>query len=38
MEIKTVRKILANGEGVSPGHNPEPPVVAEIKKILLSLR
>jgi hypothetical protein len=38
MDMDTVRKILSNGEGVSPGHNPEPPEVAEIKKILLSLR
>jgi hypothetical protein len=38
MGIDTVRKILSYGEGVSPGHNPSPEAVAEIKKILLSLR
>jgi hypothetical protein len=37
MGIDTVRKILALGEGVSPGHNPSPDTVAEIKEILLSL-
>jgi hypothetical protein len=37
MGIGTVRKILSWGEGVSPGHNPSPETVAEIKKILLSL-
>jgi hypothetical protein len=37
VSMEIVRKILSYGEGVSPGHNPEPPVVAEIKKILLSL-
>jgi hypothetical protein len=36
--METVRKILAYGEGVSPGHNPAPEAVAEIKKILLSLK
>jgi hypothetical protein len=36
--MDTVRKILSYGEGVSPGHNPAPEVVAEIKKILLSLK
>ena len=38
MEMDTVRKILSYGEGVSPGHNPSPDAVAEIKKILLSLK
>jgi hypothetical protein len=32
-----VREILSYGEGVSPGHNPAPEAVAEIRKILLSL-
>lgn len=32
-----VKKILSYGEGVSPGHNPTPEAVAEIKKILLLL-
>jgi hypothetical protein len=38
ISMETVRKILSYGEGVSPGHNPSPAVVAEIKKILLSLK
>jgi hypothetical protein len=38
ISMDVVRKILSNGEGVSPGHNPEPSAVAEIKKILLSLK
>jgi len=38
MGMDTVRKILAYGEGVSPGHNPAPETVAEIKTILLSLK
>ncbi len=33
-----VRKILSFGEGVSPGKNPDQAAVAEIKKILLSLK
>ena len=33
-----VRKILAQGEGVGPGKNPDPPTVAGIKKILLAVR
>jgi hypothetical protein len=37
IQMDTVRKILSYGEGVSPGHNPAPEAVAEIKKILLSL-
>ena len=37
MGMDTVRKILTCGEGVSPGHNPSPEAVAEIRKILLSL-
>jgi hypothetical protein len=36
--MDTIRKILSYGEGVSPGHNPSPEAVAEIKKILLSLK
>lgn len=35
--IRVIRKILSLGEEVSPGHNPGPETVAEIKKILLSL-
>lgn len=38
MSTDTVRKILSYGEGVRPGHNPSPEAVAEIKKILLSLK
>jgi hypothetical protein len=37
MTLDTVLKILSYGEGVSPGHNPSPEAVAEIRKILLSL-
>ena len=37
MTMEDLRKILSNGEGVSPGHNPEPSAVAEIKKILFAL-
>jgi hypothetical protein len=33
-----VRKILSFGQGVGPGKNPEPSVVEEIKKVLLSLK
>jgi hypothetical protein len=33
-----VRKILSFGEGVGPGKNPDQAAVAEIKKILLSLK
>ena len=33
-----VRKILSLGEGVHPGKNPDQVAVAEIKKILLSLK
>ena len=33
-----VRKILSYGQGVGPGKNPEPAAVAEIKKILLSIK
>lgn len=33
-----VGKILSFGEGVHPGKNPDPAAVAEIKKILLSLK
>jgi len=36
--MDTVRKILSLSEGVSPGHNPSPEAVAEIKKILLALK
>jgi hypothetical protein len=35
--METVRKILSYGGGVSPGHNPAPEAVTEIRKILLSL-
>jgi hypothetical protein len=38
MTMDTVRRILSLGEGVSPDHNPSPEAVAEIKKILLSLK
>jgi hypothetical protein len=38
MTANGVRKILSHGEGVGPGKNPEPAAVAEIKKILLSLK
>ena len=38
MTKKDVRKILSFGQGVSPGKNPEPAAVEEIKKILLSLK
>jgi hypothetical protein len=38
ISMDAVRKILSLSEGVSPGHNPSPEVVAEIKKILLSLK
>jgi hypothetical protein len=38
MSMDTARKILSHGDGVSPGHNPAPETVAEIKKILLSLK
>jgi len=33
-----VQKILSFGEGVGQGKNPDPAAVAEIKKILLSLK
>ena len=33
-----VRKILAQGEGVGPGKNPDPAAVVGIKKILLAVR
>ena len=38
MTKNEVQKILSYGEGVGPGKNPEPAAVAEIKKILLSLK
>jgi len=38
MTTQQVQKILSYGEGVGPGKNPEPAAVAEIKKILLSLK
>jgi hypothetical protein len=38
MTKSDVRKILSFGEGVSPGKNPDQAAVAEIKKILLSLK
>jgi hypothetical protein len=37
ISVDTLRKILSYGEGVSPGHNPSPEAVAEIKKVLLAL-
>jgi hypothetical protein len=36
--MDAIQKILSLSEGVSPGHNPSPEVVAEIKKILLALK
>jgi len=36
-KAEDVRKILSYGEGVSPGRNPAPDAVAEIKKILLAV-
>ena len=38
MTAQQVQKILSYGEGVGPGKNPEPAAVAEIKKILHSLK
>jgi hypothetical protein len=38
MTKNEVQKILSYGHGVGPGKNPEPVAVAEIKKILLSLK
>jgi hypothetical protein len=38
MTKNEVRKILSFGQGVGPGKNPEPSVVEEIKKVLLSLK
>ncbi len=38
MTKNDVQKILSYGNGVGPGKNPEPAAVAEIKKILLSLK
>ncbi|MCX6683619.1 MAG: hypothetical protein NTZ37_02665 [Methanoregula sp.] len=38
MTKNEVLKILSYGEGVGPGKNPEQAAVAEIKKILLSLK
>jgi hypothetical protein len=38
MTKNDVRKILSFGEGVHPGKNPDQTAVAEIKKILLSLK
>lgn len=38
MKAQDVRKILSYGEGVGPGRNPGTDEVAEIKKILLSLK
>lgn len=38
MTENEVQKILSYGEGVGPGRNPEPAAVAEIKKVLLSLK
>jgi len=33
----TIQRILSYGDGVSPGHNPAPAAVGEIKKILFAL-
>ncbi len=38
MKKNDVGKILSFGQGVGPGKNPESAAVAEIKKILLSLK
>ena len=38
MTAQEVQKILLYGEGVGPGKNPDPAAVAEIKKLLLSLK
>jgi len=38
MTKKEVTKILSFGEGVGPGKNPDQAAVADIKKILLSLK
>lgn len=38
MTANEVKKILSYGEKVGPGRNPEPSAVAEIKKILVSLK
>ena len=38
MTANEVRKILSYGERVGSGRNPEPAAVAEIKKILVSLK
>jgi hypothetical protein len=38
MTKNDIRKILSYGGGVGPGKNPEPAAVAEIKKILLSIK
>nr|WP_319377055.1 hypothetical protein [uncultured Methanoregula sp.] len=35
MSAADVRQILSHGEGVAPGHNPQPEQVEAIKKILL---
>jgi hypothetical protein len=37
MSMDTVRMILSHGGGVSPGRNPSPEAVAEVRKILLAL-
>jgi hypothetical protein len=37
LDLDAVRKILSLSGGVSPGHNPSPEMVAEIKTILLAL-
>ena len=36
-KAEDVRKILSYGDGVSPGRNPAPDAVTEIKKILLAV-
>ena len=35
---KDLQNILSYGEGVSPGKNPDPAAVVEIKKILLAVK
>ena len=36
--MDTVKRILSYGDGVSPGKNPSPEAVEEIRKILLAVR
>ena len=37
MEMGAVKRILSWGEGVSPGHNPSPEAVTQVREILLAL-